>query len=268
MPVYVSSGTGAHVYWSLTENLDPATWLTYAQGLRAACQQLGLHADAARTCEIASILRPAGTHNRKIEPRLVTCGPLVGPYPLEQFTELLKYEPRQHTGKTSTAALAQRIAPHFEGPPRSGRTIAAACGQLKQLCEARGRISEPLRHACFGVLAFCEDGKEIALQNNERKRHPAYTADEIEDKFRRYDKLTGATTCERFHTLNPKTCKACPHWQKIKSPISLACRSGAEHQRPPADKPRLLIEDCNPDCTVAALRDILAPGRHPHTPSP
>jgi hypothetical protein len=69
---------------------------------------------------------------------------------------------------------------------------------------------------------------------------------------------TGATTCARFHQENPETCEACPHWQKIKSPISLASRSGTEHERPQADKPRLLIEDCNPDRTVAALRDILA----------
>jgi hypothetical protein len=69
---------------------------------------------------------------------------------------------------------------------------------------------------------------------------------------------SGATTCARFHQENPETCEACPHWQKIKSPISLALRSGTEHERPRADKPRLLIEDCNPDRTVAALRDILA----------
>jgi hypothetical protein len=50
---------------------------------------------------------------------------------------------------------------------------------------------------------------------------PDYTREETQNYIERAKKTTGATTCAHFHSLNPKTCEACPHWQKIKSPISL-----------------------------------------------
>ena len=123
---------------------------------------------------------------------------------------------------------------------------------------ALGYVPEPLWHIGLGVFAFIEgDGDDAAHEwSSDDDR---YDYDQTQSRLDRLRATTtGATTCARFHQENPETCEACPHWQKIKSPISLASRSGTEHERPQADKPRLLIEDCNPDRTVAALRDILA----------
>jgi hypothetical protein len=123
---------------------------------------------------------------------------------------------------------------------------------------ASGYVPEPLWHLCLGVFAFIEgDGDECAHEwSSDDDRYDYNQTQERLDRIRA--SVSGATTCERFHQDKPKTCEACPHWQKIKSPINLASRSGTEHVPPRADKPRLLIEDCNPDQTVAALRDILA----------
>jgi hypothetical protein len=90
-PTYAASGTGVHVYWVLAKDLDPQKWLTYATALKAACIVHKLHAGTERTADIASILRPPGTHHRKAEPKLVKVGPLTGPHRLDQFAGLLKY---------------------------------------------------------------------------------------------------------------------------------------------------------------------------------
>ena len=62
-PLYVCSGYGIHAYWPLGVVLDPETWKRYAAGLAALLRQHGIRNE--RTTDIASILRPPGTHNRK-----------------------------------------------------------------------------------------------------------------------------------------------------------------------------------------------------------
>jgi hypothetical protein len=43
----------------------------------------------------------------------------------------------------------------------------------------------------------------------------------------RVRQLSGATTCRRFHDLNPQVCERCPWWGKINSPIALGRKDGA-----------------------------------------
>jgi hypothetical protein len=64
-PTVVSSGTGLHVYWPLTEAVSPAQWLPVAKALGQVCKDAGLLVDPARTKDCASILRPPGCTNRK-----------------------------------------------------------------------------------------------------------------------------------------------------------------------------------------------------------
>jgi hypothetical protein len=232
-PVYVASGQGVHAYWPLVSDLDPYTWQQHAEGLKAACHAHQLHAGPERTADIASILRPPGTHHRKGIPKLVECGPLVGPYQLEQFDGLLKYGSAAPVGPGGIGGnrpeLAAALADVFEDTPRSGRLVADACRQLGQLRATRGNINEPLWYACLGVLAFCKDGRELA--HTWSGGHPNYTERETSERLARRERLTGATTCEHFHSLDPKTCEACPHFRKINSPISLGKKQ--QHERPP-----------------------------------
>jgi len=67
-PVVVLSGFGIHIYWPLTQTLDPEMWGRYARGLKALCVKHGLQADPARTADITSVLRTPGTHHRKTAP--------------------------------------------------------------------------------------------------------------------------------------------------------------------------------------------------------
>jgi hypothetical protein len=68
-PIVVFSGGGLHVYWPLTETITKERWLPVARQLKALtqCAGSGLIADDSRTSDIASLLRPVGTHNQKPE---------------------------------------------------------------------------------------------------------------------------------------------------------------------------------------------------------
>jgi hypothetical protein len=101
-PVYVGSENGLHVYWPLTVMLDRRNWERYARGLKQLCVTHGLYAGPERTADIASILRPPGTHHRKGKSKLVECGELTGPYEIERFEGLL-----QHSRTTAEAILQQ-----------------------------------------------------------------------------------------------------------------------------------------------------------------
>jgi hypothetical protein len=184
-----------------------------------------------------------------------------GPYRLDQFERLLHVDVHHRTAAPllNDHSVAGRLGALFAHGTRFSRGALEGCGQLKSPSRnVFGYVPEPLWHLGLGVFAFIEgDGDQAAHEwSSDDDR---YDERQTQDRLDRIRLTTsGVTTCARFHQENPETCEACPHWQTIKSPISLASRSGTKHERPRADKPRLLIEDCNPDRTVTALRDILA----------
>lgn len=67
IPTIVDSGGGLHCYWILNQDISASEWLPLAKKLKQV-MALGtaiLLADPSRTADIASVLRPPGTHNRK-----------------------------------------------------------------------------------------------------------------------------------------------------------------------------------------------------------
>jgi hypothetical protein len=229
VPILVGSGAGLHVYWPLVQALEPDVWRRYAKALRSLSKTSGFHADPVRTADIASILRTPGTTNRKRDPAvLVEVGPLTGPYKIGDFKELenvnqSSFESRvQGNSGSRLAALpptAKGLANTYDAHPRYLQSISEHCGQIGAFREKAGRLPEPLWHACLGVAAFCEDGRDLG--------HAWSRGDERYDEAQTENYLTrqgrfGPTTCERFHELEPKICEACPHWGKIKSPIVLS----------------------------------------------
>jgi Domain of unknown function (DUF927) len=226
-PLYVGSGNGLYVHWPLEHSLDPDTWRRYARGLKQLCVRENLQADPARTSDIASILRAPGTHNRKNGlNKEVVCGPLVGPYPIEAFGRLLDEQTRttvQSVGRfhvpESRRSLGDTLARTHEPSSVYGRTISESCGQLRRFKDTGGCLPEPLWYASLGVLAYCVDGNDVGHAWS--SGYEGYTEKETDERLARARQLTGATTCDHFHSLDPKTCEACPHWGKIKSPISL-----------------------------------------------
>jgi hypothetical protein len=165
--------------------LDRETWQHYARGLKNLCQQYGLKADPARTADISSVLRTPGTHNRKGSvPRVVECDPQfleIEPYPIERFELFAAHagDPRpvksanifpfpfknvaKHVGhRSGRRRIAEALCQIPVYRPTSGLPIAEQCGQVRALRDKKGCLPEPPWYAALGVLAFCEDGDELA----------------------------------------------------------------------------------------------------------
>ena len=236
-PTYVASGTGLHVYWPFVDTLDPQTWKRYATGLKVLCARYDLKADPSRTADIASMLRPPGTYHRKAQPRLVECGDLTGPYAIAQFEVLLSAttSSKDQLRNVDNHSIAGRAAKMFEHRSVASNHIATQCRQVARLRDERGCILEPSWHACLGVLAFCGDGDECGHEWS--SGYPNYRPEETQARLDRWRSLSGATTCEHFHSLEPKICEACPHWQRINSPIALGRRDNQETDMQPGAAP-------------------------------
>lgn len=65
VPMAVDSGNGLHFYWPLTDSVKPDEWKAMARQLKASLAHFNVLADPTRTADIASVLRPVGSHNKK-----------------------------------------------------------------------------------------------------------------------------------------------------------------------------------------------------------
>lgn len=227
-PLLVGSGRGVHAYWPLDADVEPAIWLRYALGLKQCCIDFGLHAGPERTADIASILRPPGTHHRKGEVTLVqTDLGNSAPSSLRAFDKLLEHIPAEtrasHTRSIASDAqpgsVIERIFGTSNHTAAYADLIADGCAQVGAF-RTSGNIPEPHWYAAVGVLSRCEDGLAKAHEWGARD-YPRYTANETQHKFERTKALTGATTCAKFDSVNPGVCAGCEHFGAINSPISL-----------------------------------------------
>lgn len=233
-PIYVGSGTGLHIYWPLAQTLDPATWQTFAEGLKACCIAQQLHADGVRTADISSILRTPGTHHRKNGNRVVTAGPLVDAQPLGAFEIFRQQSPslsllqRQEISKASPrlprASLVAAALNIYGDEEKSAVPITQQCRQMAEIAAAPGKANEPRWYAALGVLAFCNDGLATAKSWANPAWHHV-----IEEKIER-QKDFGPATCAKFYDVNPQGCAGCPFAGKITSPIQLGRTTPANNQ--------------------------------------
>lgn len=67
IPTIILSGGGLHCYFVLDAEISKSQWVPVAKKLKVLTHQFQLLADDSRTADIASILRPVGTHNWKPE---------------------------------------------------------------------------------------------------------------------------------------------------------------------------------------------------------
>ncbi len=252
----VSSGGGLHCYWPLRDSLNKSMWLRGADRLRSLAVAHGLHIDPGSTIDSARILRPPGTHNRKLfdaagkkigdvggEARPVTCGSLVGPYDLETDLRVLFDPAKQFTTSDSLQPIAtappNRPQPFTLGPvpdylrtpmeafpdvperPVDIEQLVQRCAQVRRLRDARGQLPEPDWYAVLGVLAHAgEEGRLAAHAWSAGDSRYSYA--DTDRKIGQYLRSTsGPTTCRRFADLNALGCVGCPSQGKISTPLQL-----------------------------------------------
>lgn len=91
-PTIVNSGGGIHAYWPLRQDVPKAAWVPIAEKFKKLTQSAHakLIVDASRTADIASLLRPPGTWNRKYDPpcrvELLEMG---SPIEVEEFHDIV-----------------------------------------------------------------------------------------------------------------------------------------------------------------------------------
>ena len=68
----------------------------------------------------------------------------------------------------------------------------------------------------MSIAKFCSDSDKAIHKLSER--HPNYSIAETVEKV---NLIKGPYLCNKFDEFNPKICKKCKHWKKIKSPITL-----------------------------------------------
>ena len=201
IPIVVRSGGGLHCYWPFDVELSRQQWDPIARAFKAALKAHNVHADPQRTADVASILRPPGTVHRKGEPKLIVCGPLMGPYPLGAFAGLRPFfQPKvQIEPKRERAGSAPDIV-DFDA-------LCQGCAQLRDFRDTCGVLPEPLWYAGLGVLAFCQNGDEIGHKWS--SGHPNYSPQETQARLDRARRLTGPTTCRRFKECDDTKCVGC-----------------------------------------------------------
>jgi hypothetical protein len=252
----VASGGGLHAYWISDRPLAPAEWQPYANGLKAAAMEHGLHCDAGVTADAARVLRVPGTQNFKTHPprpvRLL--GIQEGDYDFATALAVLpSIAPAAATANGARAndeffdpALFPKREPIIEDslsegierpelPPLAVAPIAGECAFIREALETGGReYAQPLWNLTTLCATFLEDGN--ALAHRMGNKHPGYTHESTEELWERKvrerkEKNLGWPSCRAIRDAGCKSCATCPHFAKGKSPLNLA----HEQPTPPAE---------------------------------
>jgi hypothetical protein len=275
----VKSGGGLHIYWFLDKPATPAEWRPVATHLKALLIKSGLKCDAQITNDAARIMRVPETFNYKVEgeKRPVELSYMEGPdYTLEQMWAVLqehtparpeapkgsvplpdafkgvKPDPNDLVGVETGSEGIEREKIHLEVEP-----IFRGCGFLKNQLKTGGSgTSEPLWAAAILATTFLEGGRIIAHEIS--SGYQGYDPDQTDEKFDKKEewarsKNGGWPTCAGIKEKGCKSCAACPHFGKIKSPLNL----GLVSARPDLEKISTQVKDgrLNPVAALMTLRD-------------
>jgi len=234
VPTIISSGGGLHLYWELSAEVSPGMWQQAANRLKALFAATGFKASRERTADIASVLRPVGSWNRKdsINPRAVECIHEAAPTVYAVLRESIEAALKKHGVKppegvrkveSSTEALNQQFAVQREFPPCSGVKVAERCKQLGAMRDTKGNISEPHWYAGIQLLCHSIEGDELihAWSNG----HGEYSVEETNRKIAQVrEQSLGPTLCTTFEDRNPGGCDGCPSKGQISTPARLGAQ--------------------------------------------
>ena len=222
-PMIVHSGNGLHVYWVLTEELEPTRWKPLAEAMKAAAKDKGFEIDPAVPADSARVLRPVGTTNPKSGTQvklLIDAAPTT----VEQMTSCLSAymvaQPVSQSRSTSSSGLAQALAVQQDFPPANATVVAAKCQQIGWAIKNQGDVEEPFWYGLIGIAAHCQD--EVATAIAWSDQHTGYDQNETVRKLQHWKQATtGPTTCKKFEELRPAGCKGCKFKDKVGTPARL-----------------------------------------------
>ena len=229
-PAIINSGNGFYAHWPFTCEVSVEVWIPEAKKFQKLVRALapGLdHDNLMKDC--ARVLRPVGSIHRKdtSNPKTVTLVQDCEPIEFEVMVSLID--------KALAAIPAKPAAPALPSPIRSDAKhnntsdqysasgairIAERCAVLSHFRDTKGKVTEPLWHACIVLLVNCTESPSIV--HDWSSGHPDYSREQTDAKIAQC--TTPPTTCAHFAGLCPDICSLCEHYGKIKSPIVLGFR--------------------------------------------
>jgi len=222
-PLITHSGNGLHVYWALTEELEPTRWKPLAEAMKAAAKDKGFEIDPAVPADSARVLRPVGTTNPKSGTKvrmLIDAQPVAVEQMAACLSRYMVAQPVSQSHSTPSSGLSQALVVHQDFPPTNPAVIAAKCQQIGWGVKNQGDVEEPFWYALIGVAGYCQDPDATAIAWSEN--HPGYNANETLRKLSHWKQATtGPTTCKKFEELRPGGCKGCKFKDKVGTPARL-----------------------------------------------
>lgn len=280
-PLVTSSGAGWHIYWPLSEEVDPDTWKLTAVALKALFIACKFNASPERTADMASVLRPVGSTHRKdpANPRPVYLSDDAEPVSYADFHQrvtaaLLQLgvkppEIRPPRDSTSNPNAAFAIEQEFR--PFSANKVADLCQQARAMRDKHGCIPEPHWYSMICLLIYSQEGDEIV--HSWSNGYQGYSRAETDEKIAhaRAD-TTAPTLCERFEDRNPGGCDGCLFKGKINTPASLGV---ATSQLPTVPTAETAADPIPPalnrgeNATTAPLKEtVLSQAKQPRSETP
>lgn len=246
-PMLVDSGGGVHAYWPLALAVPASEWRPVADQFKAICLSERFKVDMSVPADQARVLRAPGSYNTKREApvQVLWTAP---PVSFIQFADAVRdyagahgvAAPSRPSGVSGLSGKAP--AGNWTGEDNLGTTnepvnfdhVVFACAQLQEQRASRGLATgEQLWRAGLGVVKFSLEQEKAARSISDA--HPNFSMPATLVKLNNWS--TGPTTCEHFHQLNPSVCEACPHWQKLTTPVQL----GRHVREAPA--PQIIVEN-------------------------
>ena len=222
-PLIIHSGNGLHVYWVLTEELEPLRWKPLAEAMKAAAKDKGFEIDPAVPADSARVLRPVGTTNPKSGTQvrmLIDAQPVIVEQLAACLSAYMVAHPVSQSRSTSSSPLAQALQVQQDFPPANATVIATKCQQIGWAAKNQGDVEEPFWYAMIGVAAHCQDPEATAISWSDQ--HPGYNASETLRKLSHWkNATTGPSTCKKFEELRPAGCKGCKFKDKVGTPARL-----------------------------------------------
>lgn len=247
MPTLVLSGRGFHAYWTADRDMTAAEWLPAARALKTLTAAHGFQADPTRTADIASILRPPETWNRKDAADLlpvdchalapeIDCAWLLATLGAPAPAASLGAPPvhAQAAPYSDLNAAAAAIRAPAEYAPSDVELAAERCAALAMMRDGVP-VAEPLWHALLGVIDQCIDGEEIAHEWS--AKDPRYSEANTDAKLQQLRaRQSGPTTCAIIRERDGAPCAGCR--ETCVSPIQLGRgEAAAPPVAPPLETP-------------------------------
>lgn len=219
IPMVICSGGGFHCYWTLQTEITALQWNTIARRFKAVLAAAGVKQDNTRTADIASILRPVGSHHRKGAPRQVFCLRESQPIEVGAFENLVEraaknlkvadVKPKIQTDFNSKFAIQQDF------PSSSGRKVAEKCAQIaKLLATEYARLNKAVGSPRAVQLAAKEaaertvDRQPVRLARPEKATAAAARAGKAAEKAHAAGNLDEAAGFKRNQILNTAIARA------------------------------------------------------------